>query len=89
MEKVIKIPQEILDKIADLQREFVKVINQIGDIEIGIFNLNKAKVDLMEKYSTMRTAEKDIIENIGTQFGYGKLNLEKGELIVEEKTEKV
>jgi len=82
MEKVIKIPHEIMENIKNLQQQYVHVVHQVGDIEIGIKNLIDAKEGLIQQYKKLKSDEKAIIDEIGQNYGFGRLDLEKGELFV-------
>lgn len=82
MEKVIKLPEQILINIKNLQQQYIHAIHQIGEIEIGIKNLQEAKENLLNQYKKLKNDEKTIIEEVGKEHGYGKLDLDKGELII-------
>jgi tRNA uridine 5-carbamoylmethylation protein Kti12 len=82
MEKVIKISQETLQNIKNLQQQYIHTVHQIGDIEIGIKNLQEAKETALNQYKKLKNDEKNIIDEIGKNYGYGKLDLERGELTI-------
>jgi len=81
-EKVIKIPQDTMESIKTLQQHYVQVVHQIGDIEVGIKNLQDAKEDAIQSYKKLKADEKIIIDEIGSKYGYGRLDLERGELTI-------
>jgi len=82
MEKVVKLPQDTLQNIKNLQQQYIQAIHQIGEIEVGVKNLQEAKENLLNQYKKLKIDEKNIIDEIGKQYGYGKLDLEKGELTI-------
>lgn len=82
MEKVIKLPENIIKEITDLQTDFLKVINQLGDIEISFVNLQTKKDELIKQFKTLKENETILIEKIGKEHGLGKLNLKTGELTI-------
>ncbi|GJQ43840.1 MAG: hypothetical protein JETCAE03_33380 [Ignavibacteriaceae bacterium] len=82
MEKVIKLPENIIKEITDLQTDFLKVINQLGDIEVSFVNLQSKKDELIKQFKTLKENETILIEKIGKEHGLGKLNLKTGELTI-------
>ena len=81
-EQVIKIPSDTLESIKTLQQQYIHVVHQVGDIEIGIKNLQEAKETAIQNYKKLKSDEKVIIDEIGNKYGYGRLDLEKGELTI-------
>jgi len=83
MIKVINLPKETLETIKNLQIEFIKVMNQIGEVRIEMNNLSELEKKLFIDYKELKNREKQLIDDTGKKFGFGKVDLEKGTLTVD------
>ena len=83
MNKVIKLPEDKLKQITEVRDKYYKIMTQLGDADIQIHNLTKIKEELLAEYTTVQGEEKVIIDEIGKTYGFGKINLKTGELIIE------
>lgn len=83
MNKVIKLQPEQIKKLMDIREKYYTLMAKLGDIDIQIYNLNKIKDELFNEYTDVQQEEKKIIDEIGKQYGYGKINLNTGELNIE------
>jgi len=81
-EKVIKLEKEYIDRITELQTKFVDNINKIGQITVELSNLNAIKDSLLNEYLELKKIEKSLVDEIGNKYGYGKLDIAKGELTI-------
>lgn len=83
MNQVIKLSEEQLKQLNDIRDKYYQVMTKLGDVDIQIYNLNKIKDELFKEYNIIQNEEKDVIDTIGKKYGYGKINLKTGELIIE------
>lgn len=90
-EKVIKLDIEDVEKIKTLQLQFIEVTNKIGEISIQEENLKNMKNDLLEQkeslikdYYSIKNSEKELINEVGKKYGFGRLNISTGELTITE-----
>jgi len=83
MSNVIKLPENVLNELKNLGNNYIDIMSKIGDIEIQINNLNNIKTNLLKEYDETRKKEDALINDIGTKYGYGKINLKTGEINIE------
>lgn len=83
MSNVVKLPDNILKELKELGNIYLDIMSKVGDAEIQINNLNKIKNDLLLQYNENRKKEDELINSIGTKYGYGKINLKTGEINIE------
>lgn len=84
MSKVIKLDQDYLKRIEELQKQFLDVTMTLGQLYIDEQNLNNIKENLFKTYSELKDKEKSLINDIGKKYGYGNLNVQTGELVISE-----
>ena len=60
MIKVINLPKETLETIKNLQIEFIKVMNQIGEVRIEMNNLSELEKKLFIDYKELKNREKQL-----------------------------
>lgn len=85
-ESVIKLPKEIVETLNDIKSKYYLLVAKLGDVEIQLNNFNELKSNLLNEYKELQSNEKNIIEEIGKKFGYGKINIDTGELIIAQKS---
>jgi len=83
MTQVIKLPEEQVKQLNSIRDKYYQVMTKLGDADIQIYNLNKIKDELLKEYNTIQEEEKGVIDGIGKKYGFGKINLKTGELIIE------
>ena len=80
MAKVIKLPEEQVNKIRTFQEKMIKLMSKLGDIEVQRHNLDLLHAELIAEYDITKLEEKDLITALNTDYGAGKLNMKTGEL---------
>lgn len=83
MTQVIKLSEEQLKQLNDIREKYYEVMTKLGDVDIQTYNLNKIKDELLKEYNTIQEEERIVIDTIGKKYGFGKINLKTGELIIE------
>ena len=83
-----KFTEKELTEIQSLRDEFIKKIQQFGQIEIEILTatqhldkLKNAKQSYMQEYEELQEKERNIITTLSEKYGTGILDLEKGEFV--------
>jgi len=75
---VIKLPDEIINKIKEFQERTMVLVSRLGDINLQQHNLQKAKEGLLNQYDTNIVEENNLIKEIETNYGLGSLDIKTG-----------
>lgn len=75
----IKLTQEELDSIKNLNQNFNEVFSNIGMIQVQIAELELKRDEIYEILSTLRLKEKEIFETLKEKYGEGVIDLNTGE----------
>ena len=78
--------QEIIS-LKDLNKDFGKTLNSLGDIEVKLTLLNqkekellKEKEGLLSDYNTLRYKETEITNQLLEKYGEGTIDIESGKI---------
>lgn len=78
--------QEIVS-LKDLNKDFGKTLNSLGDIEVKLNLLNqkekellKEKEGLLSDYNTLRSKETEITNQLLEKYGEGQIDIESGKI---------
>jgi hypothetical protein len=78
--------QEIIS-LKDLNKDFGKTLNSLGDIEVKLNLLNqkekellKEKEGLLSDYNTLRSKETEITNQLLEKYGEGTIDIESGKI---------
>lgn len=78
--------QEIIS-LKDLNKDFGKTLNSLGDIEVKLTLLNqkekellKEKEGLLSDYNTLRSKETEITNQLLEKYGEGTIDIESGKI---------
>jgi hypothetical protein len=79
-------PEEIA-KLKDLNKNFGRTLNSLGDIEIKLnllkqkeAELLKDKDGLLSDYDTLRSQESEITSQLLEKYGEGQIDIESGKI---------
>ena len=75
--KVLK--EEEIKEIREVKEYFQILVGQVGEIEIGIMNLNKRKEELGVELTKIQEEEKRIALQLEERYGKGNISLETNE----------
>ena len=78
---------EEINNLKDLNRNFGKTLNSLGDIEVKLnlikqkeTELLKEKEGLFSDYSTLRTKETEITTQLLDKYGEGTIDIDSGKI---------
>ena len=78
--------QEIIS-LKDLNKDFGKTLNSLGDLEVKLSLLNqkekellKEKEGLLSDYNTLRSKETEITNQLLEKYGEGTIDIESGKI---------
>ena len=67
-----------IKNINNVRDDFQILIGQIGEVEVGIIDLNRRKETLKEKLNKIQEKETQIAKDLETKYGKGNISLETG-----------
>jgi hypothetical protein len=78
---------EEIVKLKDLNKNFGKTLNSLGDIEIKLNLLKQKEVELLKDkegllsdYNTLRGQETEITSQLLEKYGEGQIDIESGKI---------
>jgi len=80
MERV-KIPQEIINQVKQLQQNNQAVITELGQIELQKIRIKQRRTEAEQILNTLQEEEKTLAEFLESSYGKGTLDIDKGEFI--------
>lgn len=78
MENVIKLAEQELQEIKDLQQQQEILIGNFGQLEYQIQLLELQKEKLIEQLESIRIQETKIANELSEKYGNGSIDVEKG-----------
>ena len=79
MSKIKVLTKEEIEKIKKLKDDFQILVGQVGEVEIGIINLNNKKKELEKELETIQQKEINVAKELESKYGKGNISLETGE----------
>jgi len=76
-EKVLT--EKEINTIKKVKEDFQILIGQVGEVEIGIINLNKRKLELEVELNKIQQEEIKIAKELEEKYGKGNISLKTGE----------
>jgi chromosome segregation ATPase len=64
--------------IKKVREDFQILIGQVGEVEVGILNLNRRKKELEGDLEKIQQEENKIAKELETKYGKGNISLETG-----------
>jgi hypothetical protein len=87
MGEIKMLSAEEINNLKDLNRNFGKTLNSLGDIEVKLnlikqkeTELLKEKEGLFSDYSTLRTKETEITTQLLDKYGEGTIDIDSGKI---------
>lgn len=77
----IKLTQEEIDNISNLQQQFSEALTSLGTVEFQLNSLEEQKESLHQGLKNMKKQEQDLYSELLTKYGEGYISLETGEFI--------
>ena len=79
MSKSKVLTEEEIKNVKKIKEDFQILVGQVGEIEIGIMNLNKRKEELGIELVKIQEEEKNIALKLEEKYGKGNISLETNE----------
>lgn len=77
----IKLTQEELASLVELQRKSTAVTQEFGNLEIMKLQMNARKDELVAFYGQLKEDERTFGKELSEKYGDGTIDIEKGEFI--------
>ncbi len=78
MSEEIKFTQEELTQVQNIQKSYINVQNQFGQIKLSQIRLDEQEVELEDALKQLQSEEKKFLDGITKKYGQGTLNPETG-----------
>jgi len=78
MPKEVKFNEEELTKVQNIQKSYVSVQNQFGQLKLAQIRLDNDEVTLEDALKSIQDEEKKFLDEITEKYGQGSLNPETG-----------
>jgi hypothetical protein len=78
MENVMKLTEQELQQIKDVQQQQETLIGNFGQLEYQIQLLELQKEKLVEQLESTRNKETEIANQLSEKYGNGTINIEEG-----------
>lgn len=78
MAEPIKLEQEELQQIAQIQQVTQNIIREYGSIELNQKALDERKKKADDAYYSLIQAERNIVKELEEKYGKGSVNVEEG-----------
>mgnify|MGYP001420839036 CR=1 FL=1 len=75
-EKVLS--QEEIDNIKKIREDFQTLVENVGDVEVAMMNLNIKKKNYTKDLEKIQQKEQKIAEELEKKYGKGNISLETG-----------
>ena len=79
MSKVKVLTEAEIENIKKVREDFQLLVNNVGDVEIAIMNLNKRKKEFEKELESIQERETKIAVDLEKKYGKGNISLETGE----------
>ena len=78
MPEEVKFTEEELTQVQNIQKSYLNVQNQFGQLKLAQIRLDEQEVDLEEALKNIQSEEKKFLDGITEKYGQGSLNPETG-----------
>ena len=78
MPEEVKFTEEELTQVQNIQKSYVNVQNQFGQLKLAQIRLDNDEVVLEDALKSIKSEEKKFLDGITNKYGQGTLNPETG-----------
>tara|TARA_B100001094_G_scaffold37444_1_gene31748 strand:- start:80 stop:352 length:273 start_codon:yes stop_codon:yes gene_type:complete len=78
MPKEVKFTEEELTEVQKIQKSYLSVQNQFGQLKMAQIRLDNREIDLENSLKSIQTEESKFLDGITDKYGQGTLNPETG-----------
>tara|TARA_S200000501_G_scaffold214326_1_gene201278 strand:+ start:126 stop:410 length:285 start_codon:yes stop_codon:yes gene_type:complete len=88
MPEEVKFTEEELTQVQNIQKSYVNVQNQFGQLKLAQIRLDNQEIDLENSLKQIQEEEQKFLDGITEKYGQGTLNPETGVFIPSESENK-
>lgn len=78
MPEEIKFTEEEMKQVQNVQKNYVNVQNQFGQLKMAQIRLDEQEIDLENSLQKIKKEEKEFLDSITEKYGQGTLDPETG-----------
>ena len=78
MPEEVKFTEEELTQVQNIQKSYVNVQNQFGQLKLAQIRLDNDEITLEDSLKNIQSEEKKFLDGITEKYGQGTLNPETG-----------
>tara|TARA_Y100001937_G_C6972802_1_gene264097 strand:- start:124 stop:384 length:261 start_codon:yes stop_codon:yes gene_type:complete len=78
MPEEVKFTEEELKNVQDIQKSYLNVQNQFGQLKLAQIRLDNQEIDLENSLKQIQEEEQKFLDGITKKYGQGSLNPETG-----------
>ena len=78
MPKEVKFTEEELTEVQKIQKSYLSVQNQFGQLKMAQIRLDNREIDLENSLKSIQTEESKFLDGITDKYGQGTVNPETG-----------
>jgi hypothetical protein len=78
MPEEVKFTEEELTQVQNIQKSYLNVQNQFGQLKLTQIRLDEQEIELEEALKSIQSEEKKFLDGITKKYGQGTLNPETG-----------
>ena len=78
MPEEVKFNEDEMKQVQNIQKSYVNVQNQFGQLKLAQIRLDNQEVDLEDALKQIQSEEKKFLDGITSKYGQGTLNPETG-----------
>ena len=68
-----------IEEVKKIKENFQILVGQVGEVEVGMMNLNVRKKELEEELKNIQLKEVEVAKKLEEKYGKGNISLETGE----------
>jgi len=80
----LKLNKEEINSIQELQQRNNDILFQLGDVEVGLRNLQSKKEELHKAWDELMIDDKTFGDTITEKYGKGTIDFQKNEIVTED-----
>ena len=77
----IKLTQEEIEKLQQIQQQNLAVVNELGNLEVAKLQIETRREEVVKYFNELKIEEQNFGKTMSDKYGTGTIDLEKGEFI--------
>ena len=77
----IKLTQEEIEKLQEIQQQNLAVVNELGNLEVAKLQIETRREEIVKYFNELKQEEQAFGKTLSDKYGNGTIDLDKGEFI--------